>query len=82
MSESVEDNHDLLKNPKRRRFTGTSLRTLNALARQVAEQQADADIEEMLMNNTAKYESNDRLLVDVNNRDEPEIETQTYQVST
>ncbi len=73
---SDNDNH-LFQIPKRRRCTGTSSWTINALARQVAEKEADEEIDQMIRKNTAEREPTSDILLDDNLEDPPE----SYQVS-
>ena len=54
-SDDENEDREIVQQQKQRRLTGTSLWTLNSVARQVAEKEADADIDE-LINNAAQVE--------------------------
>ena len=54
-SDDENEDREIVQQQKQRRLTGTSLWTLNSVARQVAEKEADADIDEMI-NNAAQVE--------------------------
>ena len=55
LSDDENEDREIVQQQKQRRLTGTSLWTLNSVARQVAEKEADADIDEMI-NNAAQVE--------------------------
>ena len=54
-SDDENEDREIVQQQKQRRLTGTSLWTLNSVARQVAEKETDADIDEMI-NNAAQVE--------------------------
>ena len=86
-SDNENEDREIVQQQKRRRrrLTGTSLWTLNSVARQVAEKQADADIDEMI-NNAAQVEpinnfAADGLIPIVTPNPETKVNQSTYMVN-
>ena len=84
-SDDENEDREIVQQQKQRRLTGTSLWTLNSVARQVAEKEADADIDEMI-NNAAQVEpinnfAADGLIPIVTPNPETKVNQSTYMVN-